>query len=410
MVRTTLLLFAVFCAVGCERQPAPAAGAAPNGAPPAAASTRPEPDPPGAGDWKSEAKAAVDKGIRFLADHRNPQGRWGFNSKVPDDLGITALILLAAIESPRKYRESDAPWVRDNLDWIASSQKPDGSIHGGMLATYNTSVAILALVASENPKYRPVIDKAVEYLRLIQADEGEKYQTGDRYYGGIGYGGDERPDLSNTQFALEAARAGGAKPDDPIFKKGEKFLNRTQNRSESNDLPDKDVVPGNDGGGFYSPGVNPGEAKAGFVSLPDGRKIRRSYGSMSYCLLKSYLFCNIDVKDARVQALVDWLSKNYQLEYNPGMDDANKEKPEGRYSGLFYYYLSMARTLAVVKGDLLKDAAGKPRNWREELSKTIVKLQREDGSWANEKNKDFWEDSPYVATAMALNALNACLK
>lgn len=415
MARTTLLLLTLLCAIGCERHPdspaAPSAKGAGAGAQsPTPATSHPEPQAPGAGDWKSEAKAAVDKGLRYLTEHRNPKGRWGFNSKVPDDLGITALILVAALESPRKYREGDAPWVRDNMEWIASSQKPDGSIHGGMLATYNTSIAILALAASENPKYRPILDKAVEYLRLIQADEGEKYQPSDRYYGGIGYGGDERPDMSNTHFAVEAAAAGGAKPDDPLFKKAEKFANRSQNRSESNDLQDKDVVPGNDNGGYYSPGTNPGEAKAGFVTLPDGKKIRRSYGSMSYCLLKTYKLCSIDLKDPRVQGLVEWLSKNYQLEYNPGMDEANKDKPEGKYSGLYYYYLSMARALGSIKADVLKDPAGKPRNWREDLAKTVVKLQRDDGSWANDKNKDFWEDSPFVATAMALNVLNSCLK
>jgi hypothetical protein len=65
------------------------------------------------------------------------------------------------------------------------------------------------------------------------------------------------------------------------------------------------VGVGNDGGGFYSPGSTAGEAKAGFVTLPDGKKIRRSYGSMSYALLKSYAFCKIDRRDPRVRALVD---------------------------------------------------------------------------------------------------------
>jgi squalene-hopene/tetraprenyl-beta-curcumene cyclase len=187
------------------------------------------------------------------------------------------------------------------------------------------------------------------------------------------------------------------------------FLNRSQNRSESNDLKDTEVVPGNDGGGYYSPGVNPGEAKAGFITLPDGKKVRRSYGSMSYALLKSYLFCNIDAKDPRVQALVEWLGKNYRVDYNPGMESAG-EKPQARYAGLFYYYLSMARTLSSPRADVLKDDHGKPRNWREDLAAAIVSQERPDGSWANDRNSEFWEASPVLATAMALNALNACLR
>src|SRR5262245_46610833 len=166
-----------------------------------------------------------------------------------------------------------------------------------MLATYNTSVAILALTATGNPKYRPVIDRAVEYLRVVQSDEGEKYQPSDRFYGGVSYGDNERVDLSNTQFAIEAAVTGGMKEDDPFYKKATTFLQRCQNRSESNDASGDGVVPGNDGGGFYSPATGDHEAKAGFVTLSDGKKVRRSYGSMSYALLKSYLFCKLKPTD-----------------------------------------------------------------------------------------------------------------
>jgi Squalene-hopene cyclase C-terminal domain/Prenyltransferase and squalene oxidase repeat len=410
MIRKTLILLAGVLLCGCDQRPAAdGAKGAPQDATPKSTSTRPEPVLPGTGSWKDQAKAAVDQGIRFLRDNQTPDGKWTFKSKAPPDIGITALCVLGMIEAPRKYRETDGPFIRQPLEWIAASQKPDGSIFGKMLATYNTSVAVLALVASQNPAYKPTIEKALQYLELVQADESEKYTPADRYYGGVGYGGDERPDQSNTQFAVEAAKAGGMKADSPFFKKAVEFSQRSQNRSESNNLPDKDVVPGNDGGGYYAPGTTPGEAKAGFETLPDGRKIRRSYGSMSYALLKTYLFSNLDLKDARVQAVVDWLSKHYQLEYNPGMEGSS-DKPNAKYSGLYYYYLTMARTLAVVKGDILKDEAGKPRNWREDLAKTLIKLQREDGSWANDQNTDFWEASPVLATAMAVNALNACLK
>jgi hypothetical protein len=59
---------------------------------------------------------------------------------------------------------------------------------------------------------------------------------------------------------------------------------------------------------------------------------------------------------------------------------------------------------------LLKDEAGKPRRWREDLATALVSLQQPDGSWANDRNAEFWEASPTLATAMAVNALNACLR
>jgi squalene-hopene/tetraprenyl-beta-curcumene cyclase len=414
MTSKCLVLGLALFLAGCDGGPAPGKGPAPQaagGESGSAAAPRPEPVAKGHGSWDEQARYAIDKGIRFLKENQVPGslGRWRFNSKVPPDIGITGLALLGVMESKRGYTEADVPWVRDGIKWIVASQKEDGSIHAGMLATYNTSIAILALTATKNPAYRPVIDKAVEYLRIVQSDEAEGYQPGDRFYGGVAYGDNERPDLSNTHFSLEAAHTGGMKTDDAYWKKAIVFLQRSQNRSESNDLKDGDVVPGNDGGGFYSPAVGDREAKAGFITLKDGKKVRRSYGSMSYALLRSYLFCNLDVKDPRVQAVTEWLEKNYTVEHNPGMEGSS-DKPEAKYAGLYYYYLTMARTLAAPRAPVLKDESGKPRNWREDLARAIVARQQADGSWFNDKNPQFWEGSAVLATSMAINALNACVK
>ncbi len=379
----------------------------PNTLNPPSAGKSNEPDPPGTATWKDQAKAAVDKGIRFLREKQDGVG-WKFSAKAPNpDIGITALCALAMMESPRKYRETDGPFMSKPLEWLASSQQKDGSIHGGMLATYNTSVAVLALAASGNAAYKPILAKAGEYIRVVQSDEAEGYASGDRYYGGVGYGGDERPDLSNTQFAVEAARAAGVSKDDPFFRKAATFASRSQNLSETNDLKDKEPAVGNDGGGYYAPGVNAGESKAGMVTLADGRKIRKSYGSMSYALLKTYVFCDIDRRDARVKALLEWIGKNYSVTENPGM--RQEGKPLSEKTGLFYYYLTMARALGAAGDGALTGADGKAIAWKESLAKQIVSLQKADGSWANE-NSEFWENSPVLATSMALNALNACLK
>ena len=59
-------------------------------------------------------------------------------------------------------------------------------------------------------------------------------------------------------MALDALRAAGVASDDPAFAKAVKFLERTQNRAESNDAvirsADGLIVPGNDGGAGYMPG------------------------------------------------------------------------------------------------------------------------------------------------------------
>jgi hypothetical protein len=411
-------LLAVILGAGCDRQPPPTAAASPSSgaaAEPSAASPRPDSLPPGTASWKDRAKKAVDEGIRFLRARQSEDGKWGFRTpdgKFVPDVGITSLCLLAMLESPRAYTESDGPFIRLAAEWIASQQKPDGSM-GAQLATYNTAVAVLALSATKNPAYKPVLDKATGYLRIVQSDESEKYQRSDRYYGGVGYGGDERPDLSNTHFAVEAARVGGMPADDAFFQKALVFLQRSQNFGEANDLPvmtdtesNTQVAVGNDGGAYYSPGPTKNEAKAGFVELPDGRKIRRSYGSMSYALLKSYAFCGLDRRDARVRALIDWLGKNWELDHNPGMPDT---KPDAKYAGLYYYYLTMARALRAA-GDVLTLPDGGVRPWRQELAEKLVQLRKEDGAWINDRNGEFWEDVPILATAYAVLTLDQCLK
>ena len=93
-------------------------------------------------------------------------------------------------------------------------------------------MAINALVATKNPKYDAVIAGARKYLLSHQADEGEGYKPDHPFYGGIGYGGGERPDLSNVYIVLEGLKAAATDPKDPVWQKALQFVNRTQNRSD----------------------------------------------------------------------------------------------------------------------------------------------------------------------------------
>ena len=89
------------------------------------------------------------------------------------------------------------------------------------------------------------------------------------------------------------------------------FLQRTQNLRSSNDKKTlkvkmgdetKTITPDNDGGSAYYPGNSP----AGYKTLPDGRLMPRSYGSMTYALLKSFVLAGLEKDDPRVVAAFDW--------------------------------------------------------------------------------------------------------
>ena len=58
--------------------------------------------------------------------------------------------------------------------------------------------------------------------------------------------------------------------------------------------------------------------------------------------------------------------------------------------------------------DDLEDAQGKRHDWRKELTDHLCELQKENGSWVNNKNDRWYEGNPDLATAFALMSLKYC--
>ncbi|TPW14103.1 MAG: Squalene cyclase, partial [Halothiobacillaceae bacterium] len=195
-----------------------------------------------------QSKRAADEGLHYLREHQAADGSWS------NSVGITGLAVRAFLESHRGYNETDGPFIQKPIKFILSQVRENGAISESIQnENYNTAVAITALQATGNPDYQKVIKNGQDFLKKHQIDEGEEYTRDHRYYGGIGYGGDERPDLSNQYLALEALKATAVDPKDPVWEKALLFVNRSQNRSESNDQS----WAANDGGFIYMPGNSP---------------------------------------------------------------------------------------------------------------------------------------------------------
>ena len=177
---------------------------------------------------------------------------------------------------------------------------------------------------------------------------------------------------------------------------------RGQRVEEAADLAAPGVELGDDGGGVYMPG----DSKAGFVELADGTRVPRSYGSMTYALLKGYLFAGLPKDDPRVAAAWEWLRKNWTLDVNPGFEASSD--PQAAYQGLFYYFYTMARALDLYGEEVVVDAAGREHRWREELAGRLLAMQRPDGSWVNGNSPRWWEGNPVLATAYAMLTLEVC--
>jgi len=325
-------------------------------------------------DLRSKAKRATDEGLRFLREEQEENGSW-MNS-----VGITAIALRASLESHRGYSEADGAFITRPIQFILSNVNEDGSITESIQnRNYNTATAITALQLSGNPAYADAIEGGQNFLKALQIDEGEGYDPDHPYYGGIGYGGDERPDLSNQYYALEALSTTGLDSGDPVWQKALIFLNRSQNRSESNDQ----AWAANDGGFTYMPGYSPHGGTG-------------SYGGMTHVGLIGLLFAGVDRNDPRVQAAYDWIRENYTLDRNPGSKDQQ---------GLYYYYTAFAKSMFAFGEPMVTDGDGAEHNWRNDLAAKLIALQGDDGAWVNDQPR-WWEGLKPLVTARAIIALN----
>jgi squalene-hopene/tetraprenyl-beta-curcumene cyclase len=261
------------------------------------------------------------------------------------------------------------------------------------LQNYVTSVNVMALAAAKrDAKYRPVIGNAVEFLKKLQWDDGEGKKFEDDYYGGAGYDSKSRPDLSNTQFFLDAMKAGGARSDDPAMKKALVFVSRCQNlESEYNKMPWAGKI--NDGSFIYSAAAG-GQTK----TSDDPKAPLTGYGSMTYAGIKSMIYCGVGPDDPRLKKALEWIANNYTLEANPGMP------PQFAHRALYYYYHTFAKTMDLMGRDEFVDAKGVKHDWRADLLAALVKRQKPDGSWTNETDR-WMEGDPNLVTGYAMMAL-----
>lgn len=344
------------------------------------------------------AQQLIESGLSFLKTQQHDDGDFAPPQAPP---GIMAIALKAFVQDPT-YSTKDE-FIKKGYDKLISFQVGSGGIFKDMLATYNTAIAVSALAAANDPALKPELDKAVGYLRGMQwtdtitGPHGESIKDPKKasFEGGFGYGHHSRPDLSNTQFALDALHDAGVKSDDPAFQAALKFVTRCQNFSETNDQP----WAGNDGGFVYSAG-DAGDSEAGTFTGPDGRKMWRSYGSMTYAGFKSLIYAGLGPQDARVKAALGWIKRHWTLDENPGLRDND---PTQALHGLYYYFHAMARALAAYGEPVLVDATMTPHDWRVEMTAKIASLQRPDGSWAGEKR--WMEDNPVLSTSYNVLAL-----
>ncbi|MBU1693901.1 MAG: terpene cyclase/mutase family protein [Verrucomicrobia bacterium] len=353
----------------------------------------------------NEGRAAVDRAVQWLLAQQQEDGHWSN----PDFPALTGLPLWALALT----KSSEGEAVDKAVQYIVSCAHDDGSIwrepkeerKGGGLSNYNTAICMVALHALGDPALVPVVQKARRFVANSQ------HLGGDVYEGGMGYDPETgRPyaDLSNTYVAYEAMRltenvedlrGSGEARADLDWEAARRFISRIQNLPGSNDQPWASDDPDNKGGFIYKPD----HSMAGTTNAADGTVRFRSYGSMTYAGLLSFIYAKTDRSDPRVQSAFDWAARHWTLDENPGMGA----------QGLFYFYSVLSKGLAIYGQDQIPLPDGRQVNWRNELIRKLLSLQKIDpatghGYWVNEEGR-WWEADPVLVTSYSIIAMEIAL-
>ena len=303
--------------------------------------------------------------------------------------------------------------IRKALDLLASHQKEDGSIWDNpAFVNYATSAAVGAFSAAKIPAFRQVEVKGRDFLARSQIAGDEA----DPSYGGFPYKQDQgQPaDLSNVQFALTALADAGLPKDHPVWTRALAYLNRMQNRSESNDYVAEVEIDGakrtrSSPATTAAPSTTRETARRDTWRAPTAPTSRVSYGSMTYALLKCLLLAGADAKDPRVVAALGWITENFTVERNPGFE-ASVDAQKAGQQGYYYYVFTLARTLAQFEALTAEPLAVK------DADGTVARLARRAGArdprpaarrrLVGERGLERWEEgAPVLATSYALQAL-----
>jgi len=344
---------------------------------------------------RNEAAAAVDRGLNWLTSKQKEDGSWS-DSQFP---ALTALPLWPLV---RRNRPDDRPAIERAVAFIVSCAREDGGLYrevegrkGGGLSNYNTAICMTVLHATGNP----ALSRYVLAARRFVA--GGQHFGGDIYDGGFGYDAEtQRPytDLLNTYYSVqgmrltadaEEARPPGEKRADIDWGTAAKYIEQMQSKPDSG---------GANAGGFV---YNPTDPKAGTLTNETGKVYLRSYGSITYAGLLALIYANVSRDDPRVRSALDWASRHWSLDENPGMGQ----------DGLYFFYHVLTRALGACGQDLVPRPDGTFVDWRTEAAKKVVSLQKIDpdtghGYWLNPTGR-YWESDPVLVTAYCLLALQS---
>jgi squalene-hopene/tetraprenyl-beta-curcumene cyclase len=357
-------------------------------------------------------EAGLSGAASFLASRASSDGAWRSDSygTFRDGLALTPLAAMA-LTYLQAYAASGAEVLDAASRFLVSAAGPCAEGERPMdYPVYSSSIAALALtMRPASPDAAPARTRWLRSLEEHQFSVSNGWNSCDAAFGGWGYtlhpplrpsgSGAERyaANISATVFALAALRAAGVQAGDPRIQSARTFVERCQYWHGT----DAEA----EGGFFFSP-CPAANNKAGSDELSHSRRYR-PYGSATADGIRALVLCGARRNDARLQAAVRWLERNFRADANPGRFTSDSEVWRDGY--YHYYAWSAAHALHLARAQGLGGGFATSGAWAPQLADALLDRQSGDGSWAN-RYTGGREDEPVIATSFAATALLLCRK
>jgi hypothetical protein len=182
-------------------------------------------------------EAAVARGLRWLAQQQQADGRWRLDGGVRSDSAATSLALLPFLGAGQTHlsgRHKDA--VARGLRWLVGKQRPDGDLRAdsqgntGMYAHGQGAIVLgEAYLMTGDEALRQPAQKALDFIVQAQyPDGGWRYQPSREVAGG-----GQRGDTSVVGWqlmAMQSARAAKLAVPETAFELSSHFLDSVQRK------------------------------------------------------------------------------------------------------------------------------------------------------------------------------------
>ena len=302
---------------------------------------------------QATALELIHRGLSYLGHRQNRDGGW-LGRYGP---AVTALVVRGYIEAGAAKTNRH---VRSAMTFIERFRHMDGGFYGNVEPAYNTAIVLRTLSMLPQRRYQRQATAGLAFLR------GQMDQLG---------------------HARRSKGTWSGKPS--VFKawRGPQWL-----------------LPNHHNGATATDQIAAGLWMSANQLDPterSGNMILTHYGEITYSQLKSMIYAGLSPRDPRVIRLSRWIAAHYTLSHNPA---------ENGSLGVYYYYVTFAKTLRAAGRAWIVGSTGVRHNWRQDLVYALAHRIDVNGSWVNHGNKAWLEGNPVMATTYAVLALDQVVR